>query len=103
MPTLTVKFRELEVPIVVCGFATKTEAGPGRAIAAAGMLAVSCVELTKVVGSEVMVNSSLVIRRMLAPLRKPAPLTVRVKPGSPDLALVGDKEVMVGAGLLPLL
>ena len=37
------------------------------------------------------------------PLKKFVPFTVRVNPGSPEFALVGDIEVIVGVGYKPLL
>ena len=62
-----------------------------------GIIAVSCVEFTKVVVSGVL------LKKTTAPLRNPVPVTVRVKLGSPDLALFGDSEEIVGVGVEPLL
>src|SRR3970040_1735616 len=60
----------------------------------AGMAAVSCVLLRKVV------VRSAPFQRTTEEEIKPLPLTVRVKPASPAVALEGNKEVKLGPGLL---
>jgi hypothetical protein len=76
------------------GFVTVTVAVPAVAISAAVIAADSCVAFTNVV-------------LLAAPLNfttdadtKPIPFTVRVKAAPPAVALVGEREVAVGAGLL---
>jgi len=98
---LTVKFTKLEGPTVGTGLRTLIVNGPGKVIAEAGTTAVSCVELTKVDGNAVPLNVVELLKSTIAPLRKPEPFTVRVKFGSPELALVGEMVVMVGAGVKP--
>ena len=91
---LVVKDRVADVPPPGAGFVTVTVAVPAVAISAAVTAAVSCVALTNVVV-------------LAAPLKlttevdtKPVPFTVRVKAAPPAVALVGEREVSVGAGLL---
>lgn len=100
---MTVKLAAFEGPTVGCGLEAVTEYAPGNKIAEAGTTAVSCVELTKVVVSKVVKPVEFSANTTCAPLKNPEPLTLRVKPGSPELALVGDIEVSVGGGRKPLL
>lgn len=76
------------------GFVTVTLTGPAVAISAAVIVALICVELTKVVALAAPLNFTI------DPGTKPVPLTVRVKPAPPAVALVGESEDVVGAGLL---
>ena len=76
------------------GFVTVTVAVPAVAISAAVIAAVNCVALTKVVVLAAPLNFTTDVDT------KPVPLTVRVKAAPPALALVGEREVVVGAGLL---
>ena len=68
----------------------------------APMVAVSWVVFTKVVvsGSAKPFEEGST-NQTTALLRKPVPFTVMVKVGSPELALVGEIEVSVGAGVKP--
>ena len=88
-----VKGRAVDAPI---GFCTVTGAMPAAAISPAGIAAVSWVALTKVV---VRFAPS---QRTTEPLTKLLPFTVSVKRGPPAAALLGAREVNVGAaGPLP--
>src|SRR5579864_316420 len=94
VPLLMAKFSILDVPPPGVGLATVTDAVPADAIAAAGMAAVNCVELTNVVVG--IVPPKLTIE----PGIKLAPLMVSVKPAAlPATALVGEIAVIVGTGL----
>jgi hypothetical protein len=75
-------------------FATVTLALPPLAISAAVTVAVTCVLLTNVVGSAVPFHCTV------APERKLAPLTVRVKSDPPAFADAGLRPLMVGVGML---
>jgi hypothetical protein len=96
LPTV-VKFTVFEVPPPGAGFVTVTATIPAAAMAAAGMVAVNCVELTNVV-----------VRAIPAKLTtetetKFVPLTVSVKPDAlPATALVGEIVAIVGVGFDPL-
>src|SRR5207237_5724910 len=72
---------------------TVTEAVPVAAMSAAGIAAVSCVALTKVVVRAAPFHCTV------APFTKPLPVSVSVKPAPPTIALAGDSDVSVGAGL----
>ena len=76
------------------GFVTVTVAVPAVAISAAVIAAVNCVALTNVVVLAAPLNFTTDVDT------KPVPLTVRVKAAPPAVALVGEREVSVGAGLL---
>ena len=76
------------------GFVTVTVAVPAVAISAAVIAAVNCVALTKVVVLVAPLNFTTDVDT------NPVPLTVRVKAAPPAVALVGEREVTVGAGLL---
>lgn len=84
----------LEVPPPGEGLKTVTCAVPGVAISLEGMDALSCVLLTKVV-----VRPDP-FHRTTEDSRKLLPLTVRVKPAPPAVALLGESEVRVATGLL---
>src|SRR5216683_4038111 len=103
MPRLTVKFTKLEGPTVGSGFSTLTVNGPGKVIVEAGTIAVSCVGLTKVVTRAFPKPVAVLLKSIIAPFKKVEPFTVSVKLGSPEFALVGIIEVIVGAGLMPKL
>ena len=76
------------------GFVTVTVAVPAVAISATEIAAVSCVALTNVVVLAAPLNFTTDVDT------KPVPFTVRVKAAPPAIALVGKREVSVGAGLL---
>jgi hypothetical protein len=90
---LIVNDTAFDVPLVA-GFVTVTVAVPAVAISAAVIAAVSCVALTNVVVLAAPLNFTTDVDT------KPVPLTVRVKAAPPAVALVGEREVAVGAGLL---
>ena len=64
------------------------------AISAAVIAAVNCVAFTNVVVLAAPLNFTTDVET------KPVPFTVRVKAAPPAVALVGESEVSVGAGLL---
>ena len=75
---------------------TITAAVPAEAMAAAGMAAVSCVELTNVV------TGAVTPKLIVEAATKLVPLIVSVKPAAlPATALVGEIAVIVGTGLPP--
>ena len=76
------------------GFVTVTLTVPAVAISAAVIAAVNCVALANVVVLEAPLNFTSDVDT------KPVPVTVRVKAAPPAVALVGEREVAVGAGLL---
>jgi hypothetical protein len=76
------------------GLETVTVAEPAVAISAAVIAAVNCVALTNVVVLAAPLNFTTDVET------NPVPLTVRVKAAPPAVALVGEREVSVGAGLL---
>jgi hypothetical protein len=76
------------------GFVTVTVAVPAVAISAAVIAAVNFVVLTNVVVLVAPLNFTTDVDT------KPVPFTVRVKAAPPAVALVGEREVSVGAGLL---
>ena len=65
-------------------------------MSAAVIAAVNCVALTKVVVLAAPLNFTTEVET------NPVPFTVRVKAAPPAVALVGEREVAVGAGLLML-
>jgi hypothetical protein len=73
---------------------TLTVAVPAVAISAAMIAAVNFVVLTNVVVLVAPLNFTTDVDT------KPVPFTVRVKAAPPAVALVGEREVSVGAGLL---
>jgi hypothetical protein len=83
-----------EVPPPGAPFVTATVAEPAVAISAAVIAAVNCVALTNVVVLAAPLNFTTDVES------NPVPLTVRVKAAPPTVALVGEREVSVGAGLL---
>lgn len=93
VPAEIVKVTGLEVPPPGAGLVTVTVAGPAVETAVAGIEAVSCVELMKVVGSAVPLKLTTEV------LMKPVPFTVNGKAAEPATVLDGESEVIVGAGL----
>jgi hypothetical protein len=91
---LIVNDRLPDVPPPGAGFVTVTVAVPAVAISAAVIAAVNCVALTKVVVLAAPLNFTTDVDT------KPIPLTVSVKAAPPAVALVGEREVTIGAGLL---
>jgi len=91
---LIVNDRLPDVPPPGAGFVTVTVAVPAVAISAAVIAAVNCVALMKVVVLVAPLNFTTDVAT------KPVPLTVRVKAALPAVALIGEREVAVGAGLL---
>jgi hypothetical protein len=91
---LIVNDRMPDVPPPGAGFVTVTVAVPAVAISAAVIAADSCVAFTKVVVLTVPLNLTTDVET------KAVPFTVRMKAAPPAVALVGEREVAVGAGLL---
>jgi hypothetical protein len=91
---LIVNDRLPDVPPPGAGFVTVTVAVPAVAISAAVIAAVNCVALTNVVVLAAPLNFTTEVDS------KPVPFTVRVKAAPPAVALVGEREVAVSAGLL---
>jgi hypothetical protein len=83
-----------DVPPPGAGLVTDTVVVPAVAISAAVIAAVTFVALTKVVVLAAPLNFTTDVDT------KPVPLTVRVKAAPPAVALFGEREVAVGAGLL---
>src|SRR6267378_2633803 len=79
-----------EVPPPGAGVTTVTDAVAAVARSAAGMAAVSCVALTKVV------VRAAPFQRTLAPMSNPVPVRVSVNPAPPAVTLEGDSAVSVG-------
>lgn len=103
VPTLTVKFTGAAGPKLGAGFATVTPYAPGKRMAEAGTGAVICVEVTTLVVNAVEAPKGVSANVVVAPERNCEPLMVSVKPGSPELAVVGEIEVTTGVGFKPLL
>ena len=91
---LIVNDTEPDVPPPGAGFVTVTGAVPAVAISAAVIAAVNCVAFTNVVVLAAPLNFTTDVET------NPVPFTVRVKAAPPAVALVGEREVSVGAGLL---
>ena len=91
---LIVNDRVPDVPPPGAGFVTVTLAVPAVAISAAVIAAVTCVALTNVVVLAAPLNFTTDVDT------NPVPFTVRVKAAPPAVALVGEIEDSVGAGLL---
>lgn len=89
---LIVKVTALDVPPPGVGLKTVTLAVPAEAMSEAGIAAVSCVALTKVV------VRALPFQRTVEPLMKFDPLTVNVKAAPPAVAEVGLMVVIAGTG-----
>jgi hypothetical protein len=85
-----VKFTELEVRTPGAGLLTVTAGMPVEAIAAAGMAAVNCVELTNVV------VGAAPPKLTTEPATKFAPLIVSVKAAPPARAVVGEIVLIDG-------
>lgn len=82
-----------DVPPPGAGLVTVTLKDPAAAISAGVIAAVICVALTNVVVLAVPLNFTDELAT------KPVPLTVSVKAGPPVVAVFGESEVIVGAGL----
>ena len=82
--------RENAFDVIPPGLATRTVAVPGTAMSLAGIEALNCEALTKVV---VRFES---FHRTVEPETKLDPLTVRAKPGPPALAPAGLRLVSTG-------
>ena len=82
-----------EVPPPGAGLVTVTLAVPVLLMSIAGTCAVSWVALTK------LVVSADPFQLITAPLTKPVPFTVNVKPAPPTIAFTGDSDVTVGVAL----
>src|SRR5437660_3803009 len=91
---LTEKLCSPELPPPGAGLKTVTVTVPPVAMSLAGMEAVSCMLLTKVVAR------SLPFQRTTEPAMKPLPRTVTVNAAAPAVALAGESELIPGAGLL---
>ena len=91
---LIVNDRVPDVPPPGVAFVTVTLAVPAVAISAAVIAAVNCVALTNVVVLAAPLNFTTDVET------KEVPLTVSAKATPPAVALVGEREVTVGAGLL---
>src|SRR6266850_1621815 len=83
-----------EVPPPGAGVTTVTDAVAAVARSAAGMAAVSCVALTKVV------VRAAPFQRTVEPLPKLLPFTASVNAAPPTLALEGESDVSDGAGVV---
>ena len=94
---LIVKVCALEVPPPGAGVTTVTEAVPAVAMSVAGMAAVSCVALTKVVVRAFPFQFTVEFAVKLFPL------TVRVNAAPPAIAAFGLIELVVGAGVLAVM
>jgi hypothetical protein len=91
---VTVRVIALEVPPPGVGLKTVIINDPGWRMSSFLIIAVNCVELTKVV---LWLEP---LRRTLEPATKLDPLTVRVKSGPSSRIAVGLSELMTGTGLL---
>jgi hypothetical protein len=91
---LMAKVNPLEVPPPGKGFTTVTVAVPPVAMSLAKIAAVNCVLLTKVVVRGLPFHCTTELETKLVPV------TVSVNAAPPAVALVGESEVTVGAGLL---
>jgi hypothetical protein len=91
-----VKLIALEVPPPGAGLVTVTAGVPVEAMLAAGMAAVNCVELTKVVAG---VDPP---KLTIEPATKFVPLIVSAKAPLPATLLFGEIVVIVGVGLDPM-
>ena len=91
---LIVNDRLPDVPPPGAGLVTATVAAPAVAISAAVIAAVNFVALTNVVVLATPLNFTTAVET------NPVPLTVREKAAPPAVALTGEREVTLGAGLL---
>jgi hypothetical protein len=87
---VTVKLIAVDVPPPGAGLVTVTASMPVEAMAAAGMAAVNCVELTNVVG--IAAPPKLTIEAAT----KLVPLIVSVKAAPPATTVFGEIVVIVG-------
>ena len=91
---LIVKFSKPLVPPPGPGVYTEIVAVPAVAILTAGITAVNCVELPKVVAN------AIPFQLMTEPFMNPVPVTVSVNAELPVTAEVGDIDMITGTGLL---
>jgi hypothetical protein len=91
---LMVKDRVVDVPPPGTGLVAVTVAVPAVAISAAVIAAVNCVVFTNVVVLAAPLNFTTDVDT------KPVPFTVRVNAAPPAVAVIGEREVSVGTGLL---
>jgi hypothetical protein len=91
---LMVKVRAFDVPPPGEGFTTVTEAVPAVAVSLVEIAAVNCALLTKVV------VRALPFHCTVEPDRKLVPVIERVNAAPPAVALEGESDVALGAGLL---
>jgi hypothetical protein len=91
--TLIKKFRPLDVPPPGAGFVTVTDGELAALISAAVIIAVSWVELTKVVVLALPLKFTTELEM------KPVPFTVRINATPPAIPPVGVKDVRLGTGL----
>lgn len=92
----TVKSTAPLLPPPGAGLLTTTGKDPAVAMSGAVTAMVTCVELTNVTVLALPMNVPV------APLTKLEPLMVRLKAAPPAVALLGESEVIVAAGLLIL-
>ena len=92
LPEVIEKVTRFEVPPPGVGLVTLTVGDPALATSLARIAAVTCVALTYVV------VFTAPLKLMMELLRKPVPVTVRVKADEPAVALAGESLVMAGAG-----
>jgi hypothetical protein len=92
----TVKATEFDVPPPGVGLVTVTLKVPPVAMSEAGIAAVSCVALIKVVARVFPLNFTVEL------LTKFVPFTAKVNAPPPAVALVGERVVMVGKGLFTM-
>ena len=90
----TVNACAFDVPPPGPGFTTVIDPVPAVATSAAGTVAVSCVDETNVVASDVAFPFTVDVETKLVPF------TVKVKPPLPAVTQVGLIDVMAGTGLL---
>jgi hypothetical protein len=91
-----VKVDAFELPPPGAGLVTFTAGVPVEAMLAAGMAAVNCVELTKVVAG------ADPPKLTIEPATKFVPLIVSVKAAPPGTVQLGEIRLIVGVGLDPL-
>lgn len=90
----TVKATEFDVPPPGVGLVTVKLKVPPVAMSEAGIAAVSCVALIKVVARVFPLNFTVEL------LTKFVPFTAKVNAPPPAVALVGERVVMVGTGFI---
>src|SRR5262249_28659431 len=93
-PPVIVKDTGAEVPPPGAGVNTVIWAVPAAAMSLDGMVAWSWVAPTK------LVERWLPFQRTTEDVTNPLPLTVSVKPGPPAVAVLGDRVLIAGRGLV---